>query len=52
MTSGGRVLGVSALRGTLKEAVDAAYSAAGKICFEGMHYRRDIGRSALGGSAE
>lgn len=52
VTSGGRVLGVSALRGTLKEAVDAAYSAAGKICFEGMHYRRDIGRSALGGSAE
>ena len=52
VTSGGRVLGVSAVRATLKEAVDAAYSAVGGIYFEGMHYRRDIGRSALGGFAE
>ncbi|MDP2941577.1 MAG: phosphoribosylamine--glycine ligase [Candidatus Omnitrophota bacterium] len=47
VTIGGRVLGVAGLGATIKEAVDTAYQAAGKIRFEGMHYRKDIGRRAL-----
>ena len=47
VTSGGRVLGVSAVGDTLKDALDRAYEAVGKIHFEGMHFRRDIGAKAL-----
>jgi phosphoribosylamine--glycine ligase len=43
-TSGGRVLGVTALGATLKEALAKAYSAVEKIHFDGAHYRRDIGK--------
>ncbi|MFA5115619.1 MAG: phosphoribosylamine--glycine ligase, partial [Candidatus Omnitrophota bacterium] len=46
-TSGGRVLGVTGLGATVKDAIDNAYRAAGKIHFEGMHFRRDIGQKAL-----
>ena len=46
-TAGGRVLTVTAAGPTLKDAIDRAYEAVGKITFEGMHYRRDIGASAL-----
>jgi phosphoribosylamine--glycine ligase len=42
-TNGGRVLGVTALGNSIKEAIDKTYEAVGKIHFEGMHYRRDIG---------
>ncbi len=45
-TSGGRVLGVTARAPTLPDAVSLAYQAAGKIHFEKMHYRRDIGAGA------
>ena len=48
VTSGGRVLGVTGLGNTIKEAIDRTYQAVEKIHFEGMHYRRDIGRRALG----
>ena len=48
MTDGGRVLSVSAVGETLKQALDRAYEAIGKIHFEGMHFRRDIGAKALG----
>lgn len=44
VTAGGRVLCVSALGATHELAVENAYRAAGMISFEGMHYRRDIGR--------
>jgi len=44
VTSGGRVLGVTATGHSLDAALEQAYAAAGKIRFEGMHYRRDIGR--------
>jgi phosphoribosylamine--glycine ligase len=44
VTSGGRVLGVTATGSTTQAALQKAYEAAGKISFEGMHYRRDIGR--------
>jgi phosphoribosylamine--glycine ligase len=49
LTSGGRVLGVTGLGGTIKEAIDTAYKAVEKIKFEGMQYRKDIGRKALSG---
>jgi phosphoribosylamine--glycine ligase len=47
VTSGGRVLGVTGLGNTIKEAIDRTYQAVEKIHFEGMHYRKDIGRRAL-----
>ena len=47
VTNGGRVLGVSAVGNTLEEALATAYEAVEKIYFEGMHYRRDIGKRAL-----
>jgi phosphoribosylamine--glycine ligase len=47
VTSGGRVLGVSAVGAALEEALDAAYAAVGEIEFEGIYYRRDIGHRAL-----
>jgi phosphoribosylamine--glycine ligase len=43
VTSGGRVLGVTAVGDSLEEAVALAYRAAEKIQFNGMHYRKDIG---------
>lgn len=47
VTAGGRVLTVVGHGSTYQEAIDTAYSAASKIAFEGMQYRRDIGRKAL-----
>lgn len=44
-TAGGRVLGVSALGRDLDSAIAAAYSAAEKISWPGMYYRRDIGKT-------
>lgn len=43
VTSGGRVLGVTAAGSALDAALGSVYEAAGKIHFDGMHYRRDIG---------
>jgi phosphoribosylamine---glycine ligase len=45
-TAGGRVLGVTARGPELHEALQRAYEAVGKIGFEGMHYRKDIGARA------
>lgn len=47
VTSGGRVLGVTALGNTLEEALKKSYDAVGKINFENAHYRKDIGQRAL-----
>ena len=47
LTSGGRVLAVTAAAESLDEALHSAYEAMGKIHFEGMYYRRDIGHRAL-----
>ncbi len=44
VTSGGRVLGVTATGDTLAGALQIAYRATAKIHFDGMHYRSDIGR--------
>ena len=43
-TAGGRVLGVTAVESTMDKAIDKAYAGIAKIQFEGMHYRKDIGR--------
>ena len=48
LTNGGRVLGITALGGTLEEALDRAYAGVEKISFEGAMYRRDIGRTHRG----
>jgi len=47
VTSGGRVLGITATGDTLEEALAKAYKAIEKISFEGMQYRKDIGQGAL-----
>ena len=45
--NGGRVLGVTALGDSLRQAQRAAYAAIASIGFDGMQYRRDIGHRAL-----
>ena len=52
VTSGGRVLGVTATALTLKEALCAAYEKAEKISFKNAFYRRDIGLKALNAGKE
>ncbi len=44
ITSGGRVLGVTAKGDDLDEALEKAYRAVGEISWNGMQYRRDIGK--------
>jgi phosphoribosylamine---glycine ligase len=48
VTAGGRVLGVTARAGSLREAHARAYAAAERVRFAGAQYRRDIARRALG----
>jgi phosphoribosylamine---glycine ligase len=43
VTSGGRVLGVTATADSLPQAIHQAYQAVDKIHFDGAHFRRDIG---------
>src|SRR5665647_1130636 len=47
VTNGGRVLGVTAIGDTIKEALDRAYLAVKEIHWPGCYYRRDIGHKAL-----
>ena len=47
VTSGGRVLGVTAVADSLEQALGSAYRALAEIEFEGIYYRRDIGHRAL-----
>lgn len=46
VTSGGRVLNVTAQGKSLEEALSKAYEAVSKINFDGAHYRKDIGAKA------
>jgi phosphoribosylamine--glycine ligase/phosphoribosylformylglycinamidine cyclo-ligase len=46
VTTGGRVLNVTGVGSSLEQALDRAYQAVKVIQFEGMQYRRDIGRRA------
>ncbi len=48
LSSGGRVLAVSALGGDLKMAMNRAYEAVDNISFDGAFYRKDIGWQVLG----
>jgi phosphoribosylamine---glycine ligase len=43
---GGRILGVTGMAPTLREARERAYAGMSRIAFEGMHYRTDIARAA------
>jgi len=47
VTSGGRVLVVTAISDDIKSAIDKAYKVIPKIKFDKMHYRKDIGQRAL-----
>ena len=47
VTSGGRVLGVTAVADSLKEAIREAYAMAETIRFDNCYYRHDIGARAL-----
>jgi phosphoribosylamine--glycine ligase len=47
VTDGGRVLGITAVGKSYKDAIDKAYEAVKGISFEGMQFRKDIGRKAL-----
>ena len=47
VTSGGRVLGVTAMGKTIAEARERAYDAISRIHFDGAQYRRDIGFHAI-----
>ena len=47
VSSGGRVLGVTSLGDSVKQAIDRAYEACEKISFTGHFYRKDIGAKAL-----
>ncbi|MEW6087999.1 MAG: phosphoribosylamine--glycine ligase [bacterium] len=47
LTSGGRVLGITALGDSLKDAQKKAYEAVKKIKFENMYYRKDIAGKAI-----
>jgi phosphoribosylamine--glycine ligase len=47
ITTGGRVMGVTAIAEDLPSALQRAYAGVNKLQFEGMHYRKDIGAKAL-----
>lgn len=47
VTAGGRVLGVTSAGDTLRQALDQAYAAVGRIQFDGMQFRKDIGQKGL-----
>jgi len=47
VTSGGRVLGVTAIAASLEQAIQTAYHAVSKIHFEGAHFRTDIGAKGV-----
>jgi len=47
VTAGGRVLGVTAVGNDINEAIDRAYEGIGRITFDGMQFRRDIGRRGV-----
>lgn len=48
VTNGGRVLGVTALGNDIQSAIAKSYQAVEKIRWDGMHYRKDIGKRAAG----
>ena len=47
LTNGGRVLGVTGTGASIKDAIANAYTGVSKIKFDGMQFRKDIGKRAL-----
>jgi len=47
VTAGGRVLGITARAGGIPEAIELAYEGVAQVKFNGMHYRKDIGKKAI-----
>ena len=47
VTAGGRTLVVTAMASTLNKATEKMYDAVENICFEGIRYRKDIGKTLL-----
>ena len=47
MTNGGRVIGVTSLGANFEDAIDRAYKGVSLIKWDGVYYRRDIGRKAI-----
>lgn len=47
ITCGGRILGITALGSTIKEAIENVYLRVKSVDFKGAHYREDIGKKAL-----
>lgn len=47
VTAGGRVLGVTALGAGIPEAIEHVYEVVEQISWDGVHYRRDIGKKAI-----
>ena len=47
LTSGGRVIGLTAVEDTLPQAIEKAYRLAGMVHFENAYCRRDIGARAM-----
>lgn len=47
VTAGGRVLGITARAAGIPEAIELAYQGVSRVKFNGMHYRRDIGKKAV-----
>ena len=52
VTAGGRVLGVTDVGETLRQAIDKAYEQAAKVHFENAYCRKDIGQRALAAGEE
>ena len=50
VTAGGRVLGITAVAETLKDAINSSYDNVKKVHFDHAHYRTDIGQRALAAS--
>lgn len=47
VTSGGRVIALTSLGDSIEQATEKSYAAAEKVKFEGMYYRKDIGRDLI-----
>ncbi|MCA9436268.1 MAG: phosphoribosylamine--glycine ligase, partial [Candidatus Omnitrophica bacterium] len=47
VTAGGRVLGIAGRGETVAAAIERAYQGVSRISFEGMFFRKDIGKKAL-----
>ncbi len=47
VTAGGRVMAISSFGEKMTDALELSYANVNKICFEGINYRKDIGKDLL-----